>query len=64
MFLTNVLLKKAKSKHVLVIAESIISGHRLVRVRERLADKLEFIYFDPYIQQKTLYKEKKKLHSL
>ncbi|XP_024892087.1 39S ribosomal protein L33, mitochondrial [Temnothorax curvispinosus] len=52
------------SMHVLVVAESIISGHRLVRVRERLADKLEFIYFDPYIQQKTLYKEKKKLHSL
>ncbi|XP_071557032.1 large ribosomal subunit protein bL33m [Temnothorax nylanderi] len=64
MFLTNVLLKKGKSKHVLVMAESIISGHRLVRLRERLADKLEFIYFDPYIQQKTLYKEKKRLHSL
>ncbi|XP_011703686.1 PREDICTED: 39S ribosomal protein L33, mitochondrial [Wasmannia auropunctata] len=64
MFLTNVLLKKAKSKHVLVIAESVVTGHQLVRIRDRLADKLEFIFFDPYIQQKTLYKEKKKLHSL
>ncbi|XP_011629570.1 39S ribosomal protein L33, mitochondrial [Pogonomyrmex barbatus] len=64
MFLTNILLKKAKSKNVLVLAESVISGHRLVRIRERLADKLEFIYFDPYIQQNALYKEKKKLHNL
>ncbi|XP_018404790.1 PREDICTED: 39S ribosomal protein L33, mitochondrial [Cyphomyrmex costatus] len=64
MFLTNTLLKKAKSKHVLVLVESVISGHRVVRVRERLADKLEFTFFDPYIQQITLYKEKKKLSSL
>jgi len=35
-------------RHVLVIAESVVSGHRLVRIRERLADKLEFIFFDPY----------------
>ncbi|XP_012530014.1 39S ribosomal protein L33, mitochondrial [Monomorium pharaonis] len=64
MFLTNVLLKKAKSKHVLILAESVVSGHRLVRIRDRLADKLEFIFFDPYVRQKVLYKEKKKLHSL
>lgn len=35
-------------RNVLVLVESIVSGHRLVRIRERLADKLEFIYFDPY----------------
>ncbi|XP_018311112.1 39S ribosomal protein L33, mitochondrial [Mycetomoellerius zeteki] len=64
MFLTNMLLKKAKSKHVLVLTESVVTGHRLVRIRERLADKLEFTFFDPYIQQVALYKEKKKLCSL
>ncbi|KAG5345734.1 RM33 protein, partial [Acromyrmex heyeri] len=48
MFLTNVLLKKAKSKHVLVLTQSVVTGHRLVRIRDRLADKLEFRSFDPY----------------
>ncbi|XP_018372160.1 PREDICTED: 39S ribosomal protein L33, mitochondrial [Trachymyrmex cornetzi] len=64
MFLTNMLLKKAKSKHVLVLTQSVVTGHRLVRIRERLADKLEFTYFDPLIQKVTLYKEKRKLCSL
>lgn len=30
------------------MVESVVSGHRLVRMRDRLADKLEFIFFDPY----------------
>ncbi|XP_011880643.1 PREDICTED: 39S ribosomal protein L33, mitochondrial isoform X1 [Vollenhovia emeryi] len=47
MFLTNMLLKKAKSKHLIVLTQSAVTGHRLVRIRERLADKLEFIHFDP-----------------
>ncbi|XP_018341477.1 PREDICTED: 39S ribosomal protein L33, mitochondrial [Trachymyrmex septentrionalis] len=64
MFLTNILLKKAKSKHVLVLTQSVVTGHRLVRIRERLADKLEFTAFDPYIQKVTIYKEKRKLCSL
>lgn len=34
-------------RHILVLTESLISGHQLVRIRERLADKLEFIYYDP-----------------
>ncbi|CAK9797768.1 39S ribosomal protein L33, mitochondrial [Anthophora quadrimaculata] len=48
MFLTNVLLKKAKSKHILVVIESVASGHKRVILRERLAEKLEKIMFDPY----------------
>lgn len=35
-------------RNVLVLVESIVSGHRMTRIRERLADKLEFIFFDPY----------------
>ncbi|KAL0117161.1 hypothetical protein PUN28_010182 [Cardiocondyla obscurior] len=64
MFLTNILLKKVKSKHILVLAESVVSGHKLVRIRDRLADKVEFISFDPYVQHKSLYKERRKLCSL
>ncbi|XP_020283437.1 39S ribosomal protein L33, mitochondrial [Pseudomyrmex gracilis] len=64
MFITNVLLKKAKSKDILVMAESIVSGHRVLRIRERLADKLEFIAFDPFVQKDALYRESKKIRSL
>ncbi|KYN12813.1 Arf-GAP with coiled-coil, ANK repeat and PH domain-containing protein 2 [Trachymyrmex cornetzi] len=60
MFLTNMLLKKAKSKHVLVLTQSVVTGHRLVRIRERLADKLEFTYFDPLIQKVTLKRKRGK----
>ncbi|KAJ8719361.1 hypothetical protein PYW08_011536 [Mythimna loreyi] len=64
MFLTNVLFKKAKSKMIMVLMESVVSGHQITRIRERLADKLEFIYFDPYIQQDSVYKERKKIRSI
>ncbi|XP_045499918.1 39S ribosomal protein L33, mitochondrial [Colias croceus] len=64
MFLTNVLLKKAKSKHIMVLMESVVSGHKFNAVRERLADKLEVLRYDPYIQHESLYKERKKIKSI
>ncbi|XP_004925954.1 large ribosomal subunit protein bL33m [Bombyx mori] len=64
MFLTNVLFKKAKSKYIMVIIESAVSGHQKTRIRDRLADKMESIEFDPYIQQESLYKECKKIRSM
>ncbi|EDS31021.1 mitochondrial ribosomal protein, L33 [Culex quinquefasciatus] len=64
MFITNILLKKAKSKNVLVLMESAVSGHQFTKIRERLADKLELIRFDPYIQRNSLYKERKRVRSL
>ncbi|CAK1542892.1 unnamed protein product [Leptosia nina] len=64
MFITNTLLKKAKSKHIMVLMESVVSGHKFNYIRERLADKLELIRFDPYIQQESLYKERKKIRSI
>ncbi|XP_049700188.2 large ribosomal subunit protein bL33m [Helicoverpa armigera] len=64
MFLTNVLFKKAKSKMIMVLMESVVSGHQCIKIRERLADKLELIRFDPYIQQDSLYRERKKIRSL
>ncbi|XP_039756945.1 39S ribosomal protein L33, mitochondrial [Pararge aegeria] len=64
MFLTNILLKKAKSKNIMVMMESIVTGHKFNTVRERLADKLELIRFDPFIQRESIYKEKKKIRSI
>ncbi|XP_014274965.1 large ribosomal subunit protein bL33m [Halyomorpha halys] len=65
MFLTQVLLKKkTKSKFILVLIQSLVSGHNRTWVRERLGDKLELTLFDPYIQQESVYKELKKIKSL
>ncbi|KAK9508463.1 hypothetical protein O3M35_006016 [Rhynocoris fuscipes] len=65
MFLTNVLLKrKAKSRFIMVLMESLVSGHQFNWIRERLADKAELVRFDPYIQQESVYKEKKKIKSM
>lgn len=35
-------------RKILVLVESIASGHKLIRIRDRVADKLEEVYFDPY----------------
>ncbi|KAJ8971219.1 hypothetical protein NQ314_000821 [Rhamnusium bicolor] len=64
MFLTNILLKRVKSKNIMVQMESVVSGHTFNKIRERLGDKLEVIRFDPFIQQECLYKEKKKVRSM
>ncbi|KAL2715343.1 hypothetical protein V1478_015041 [Vespula squamosa] len=64
MFLTNILLKKAKSKSILVLVESVVSGHTKHMIRERIADKIEVIRFDPYIQTMAIYKEKKKIRGV
>lgn len=64
MRLTNILFKKAKSKDILVLMESVASKHKILSVRERVGEKLEFFRFDPYIQMEALYREKKKVKSL
>jgi hypothetical protein len=33
---------------IMVLMESAVSGHKMICIRERLAEKLEFIKFDPY----------------
>jgi len=50
-----------KSKFVLVVLESVISGHRRFLIRERIADKLEAILADPHVRRKVLYKEVKRV---
>ncbi|XP_015593786.1 39S ribosomal protein L33, mitochondrial [Cephus cinctus] len=64
MFLTNILMKKAKSKSIMVLMESAITGHKFVWIRERLADKLEIIRFDPYLGQNSLYRERRRIRSM
>ncbi|XP_055309081.1 39S ribosomal protein L33, mitochondrial [Sitodiplosis mosellana] len=64
MFLTNVLMRKAKAKSILVLMESAVSGHQFLQIRERLADKLETIRFDPYIQKPSVYRERRKVKSI
>ncbi|XP_018318575.1 39S ribosomal protein L33, mitochondrial-like [Agrilus planipennis] len=64
MFLTNILLKRVKSKRIMVQMESVVSGHRYIAIRDRLAEKLEVIKFDPFLQTESLYREKKKIRSM
>uniref|UniRef100_A0A1B0ATA8 Uncharacterized protein n=1 Tax=Glossina palpalis gambiensis TaxID=67801 RepID=A0A1B0ATA8_9MUSC len=64
MRLTNILYKKVKAKRILVVVESMVSGHKFNTVRERLGDKVETIRFDPYIQKEAVYRELKKIRTL
>jgi ribosomal protein L33 len=64
MFITNVLLKKVKTKLVLTLCESVVSGHRLYIPRERIGEKLEFIRYDPFVRAEVVYKETKRLKGI
>nr|CAD7266264.1 unnamed protein product [Timema shepardi] len=35
-------------KNVMVLLESVVTGHKYIQIRERLAEKMEVIMFDPY----------------
>ena len=59
------LLQAARSgRQLLVNCESQATGHRLMRIRERTQDKLEFLHIDPWIDQEVLYKETRKIKTL
>jgi len=65
MFLTCVnLAKKAKADRIVVLCKSVATGHSRPKARQRLADKLEFIDWDPTIKREVLYREEKKIRSL
>ncbi|KAI9551591.1 hypothetical protein GHT06_021924 [Daphnia sinensis] len=65
MLITRVLFaKKVKAKDVLVMLESIVSGHKVNLIRPRLDEKMEVIRFDPWIRAMCIYKEKKKVRSM
>lgn len=59
------LLLAAKStRPLLVSCESQATGHRVMRIREKTQDKLEFLHMDPWIDQEVLYKETRKIKTL
>jgi hypothetical protein len=61
----TLLLQAAKSgRQLLVHCESQATGHRVMRIRERTQDKLEFLHVDPWLDQEVLYKESRKIKTL
>ncbi|XP_060526272.1 large ribosomal subunit protein bL33m isoform X2 [Cylas formicarius] len=55
---------RERKRDIMVQMESLVSGHTFNKIRPRLADKLEVIRFDPYIQKESVYREKKKVRSM
>ncbi|CAF0753130.1 unnamed protein product [Adineta ricciae] len=51
-------------RQLLVNCESQATGHRVMRIREKTQDKLEFLHVDPWIDQEVLYKEIRKIKTL
>ncbi len=56
--------KKPKSDFVLVDCKSFVTDFSIQRVRPRMGDKLEFMCWDPLVQQEVLFKESKKVRTL
>ena len=53
-----------KGKTLLVIVKSSASRHQMLMLRDKLAEKYEFVHFDPLIERNVLYKEAKKLRTI
>jgi hypothetical protein len=49
--------KKVKSDFILVKCFSVVTQFKRNMIRPRLADKLEFMAFDPMVQKYALFKE-------
>lgn len=53
-----------KGRTFLVLVKSTASRHTMLMLRDKMAEKHEFIHFDPLIEQNVLYKEQKKLRTI
>ncbi|CAF4387444.1 unnamed protein product, partial [Rotaria magnacalcarata] len=51
-------------RQLLVNCESQATGHRVMRIRDRTQEKLEFLHMDPWLDQEVLYKETRKIKTL
>lgn len=52
-------------KTVMVMMESVVTGHRMVGFRPRqMTTKKEIVAFDPLVQRNVLFRETKKIRSL
>ena len=57
--------KKAKADRVVVLCKSLAgTGHGRLKARHRLADKIEFVDYDPIVAQEVLYREEHKVRSI
>jgi len=61
---TICLAKKSKADRLVVLCSSVASGHTRMKARTRLGEKLEFIDWDPLLNQEVLYREDKKVKSI
>ncbi len=61
---TTVPLSKAKTNTLLVLCRSTVTSFGMQLRRPKTADKLEFMAFDPIVQQEVLFKEEKKVKTL
>jgi len=61
---TICLAKKTKADRLVVLCTSVATGHGRMKARQRLGEKLEFIDWDPLINQEVLYREDKKVKSI
>ena len=53
--------KKGKAENIIVKCKSLASGYPVHKIRPRLDDKLEFMSWDPMVQDTVLYREVKKV---
>ncbi|CAJ0959252.1 unnamed protein product, partial [Mesorhabditis belari] len=51
----------AKSKYVVVLLSSVITGSPRVWVRERAAEKFAGVFFDPALGRDCLFEESKRI---
>ena len=63
MQLTLVNLAK-KGKTLLVQCKSTASRHTMFMLRDKMADRYEFVHYDPLIDRTVLFKEAKKMKTI
>lgn len=53
-----------KARTLLVVVKSTASNHYMIMLRDKMADKYEFIRYDPLIERNVIYRETKKLKTV
>ena len=66
MFLTlvNFAKKKNTGNTLLVMVKSVASNHKMSMLRSKSAEKMEFVRYDPNVDQTVIYKEVKKIKTV
>jgi hypothetical protein len=53
-----------KGKTLLVCIQSAVTRHKMLMLRDKLDDKIEFIRHDPIVNRPVVYKEVKKIRTV